>query len=225
MRSAELAQLAGVSVRTLRYYHQIGVLPEPDRLSNGYRNYTADHVVTVLRIIQLTESGLSLEQAGAAISDVGSGSTDEALDQVDRALAAQIEILAEKRARLAQARAEGRVGLSRIAAALSVEPADIPTAIVAAHLYRDDPQMEAIADALMEPARRAELVSLQQRFDAIDDDTTEAELADLAARTSAVTADLADVLAPLSGDQSKVLLDVAERGLNDRQKDFIRRQE
>ena len=31
MRSKEVADLAGVSVRTLRHYHQIGALPEPER--------------------------------------------------------------------------------------------------------------------------------------------------------------------------------------------------
>lgn len=31
MKSSELAKLAGVSVRTLRHYHAIGLLPEPPR--------------------------------------------------------------------------------------------------------------------------------------------------------------------------------------------------
>lgn len=40
----ELAERAGISGRTLRHYHQIGLL-EPDRVgSNGYRYYGADAV-------------------------------------------------------------------------------------------------------------------------------------------------------------------------------------
>ncbi|MEV4016841.1 MerR family DNA-binding transcriptional regulator [Nonomuraea angiospora] len=41
MLSSELAELAGVTVRTLRHYHQIGLLPEPRRASGGYRNTTS----------------------------------------------------------------------------------------------------------------------------------------------------------------------------------------
>lgn len=32
-----MARLAGVTVRTLRHYHQVQVLAEPPRTSNGYR--------------------------------------------------------------------------------------------------------------------------------------------------------------------------------------------
>ena len=35
MLSSELAELAGVTVRTLRHYHQIGLLPEPPRTAGG----------------------------------------------------------------------------------------------------------------------------------------------------------------------------------------------
>lgn len=41
MRSNELAKLAGVTVRTLRHYHAIGLMAEPSRAENGYREYEA----------------------------------------------------------------------------------------------------------------------------------------------------------------------------------------
>lgn len=86
MRSAELAELAGVTIRTIRYYHQAGALPEPPRTSNGYRDYSAEHLVAVLKIRQLTSSGLSLAQAG----EVAHRAVDDAaLDEIDRALEAQ----------------------------------------------------------------------------------------------------------------------------------------
>ena len=40
MRSNEVAKLAGVTVRTLRHYHQLGLLSEPPRRANGYRDYS-----------------------------------------------------------------------------------------------------------------------------------------------------------------------------------------
>src|ERR1041384_4309509 len=39
MKINELAILTGVSPKTIRYYESIGVLPEPHRNLNGYRDY------------------------------------------------------------------------------------------------------------------------------------------------------------------------------------------
>ena len=39
MQIKQLAALAQVSPKTIRYYESIGVLPEPDRSPNGYREY------------------------------------------------------------------------------------------------------------------------------------------------------------------------------------------
>ncbi|WP_147918137.1 MerR family transcriptional regulator [Ruania zhangjianzhongii] len=222
MRISALAELAGVTVRTIRYYHQMGVLPEPPRRSNGYRDYTGDHLVAVLRISQLTGSGLSLAQAGAVAAGSGSSSTEEALDDVDRALEAKITALTAQRERLARARAGHHVGLSGAAAALSLTRADIPVAIVIAHLYRDHPQTEVLADALRDPQTRSALASLQERFDAIDGTTTDGELGELMAQAQSLVAEVADGMPPLAEKQLQVILDLAEKGLNDRQKDFVR---
>lgn len=222
MRIAELAELAGVTVRTIRYYHQVGALPEPPRRSNGYRDYTADHLVALLRISQLTSSGLSLAQAGAVAADSGSSSTEEALDEVDRVLEAKIAALTEQRERLARARAGRHVGLSRAAAALSLTSADIPVAIAIAHLYRDHPQIDVFADALLDPQMRSALARLQEGFDAIDETTTDCELCQLMAQAQTLVSEVADGLPALTEEQLQVILDLAERDLNDRQKDFMR---
>ena len=39
MQINQLADLAGVSPKTIRYYESIGVLPAPQRSPNGYRDY------------------------------------------------------------------------------------------------------------------------------------------------------------------------------------------
>jgi DNA-binding transcriptional MerR regulator len=51
MRIGELAQAAGVTVDTIRYYERIGVIPGARRASNGYRDYAPD-VRNRLRIIR-----------------------------------------------------------------------------------------------------------------------------------------------------------------------------
>ena len=62
MKSSEIAKLAGVSVRTLRHYHAIGLLPEPPRGENGYRDYGAGNLVRLLRIKRLSSLGFSLSR-------------------------------------------------------------------------------------------------------------------------------------------------------------------
>lgn len=58
----EMADLAGVSLRAVRHYHDIGLLDEPERRSNGYKQYGVSHLVRLLRIKRLTALGFSLSQ-------------------------------------------------------------------------------------------------------------------------------------------------------------------
>ena len=39
MRINQFAQLTNLSAKTIRYYEDIGLLPPPQRLDNGYRDY------------------------------------------------------------------------------------------------------------------------------------------------------------------------------------------
>ncbi|WLR43608.1 MerR family transcriptional regulator [Bacillus carboniphilus] len=57
----ELASLSGVSTRTLRYYHEVGLL-EPARISSsGYRKYDQKQVDLLQQILFYKEMGLKLE--------------------------------------------------------------------------------------------------------------------------------------------------------------------
>ena len=44
MQIKELARATGVDVETIRFYEKEGLLPEPARLDNGYRNYAQPHL-------------------------------------------------------------------------------------------------------------------------------------------------------------------------------------
>ena len=57
---SRLAAYAGVTVRAVRHYHQIGLLPEPERSRSGYRTYDAAAVVRLIRIRTLAEAGVPL---------------------------------------------------------------------------------------------------------------------------------------------------------------------
>jgi hypothetical protein len=54
----QLAAYAGVTVRAVRHYHQIGLLPEPERDASGYRRYGAKAVVSLIRIRTLANAGV-----------------------------------------------------------------------------------------------------------------------------------------------------------------------
>jgi MerR family redox-sensitive transcriptional activator SoxR len=61
MRIGEVARRAGVRVSLIRYYEQIGLLPEPERVS-GQRRYDATMLrrLTVIAVAQ--RAGLSLDE-------------------------------------------------------------------------------------------------------------------------------------------------------------------
>lgn len=44
MQIKEFSRQTGLSARTIRYYEQIDLLPPPQRLENGYRNYSESDV-------------------------------------------------------------------------------------------------------------------------------------------------------------------------------------
>ncbi len=61
MRIGELAQLAGTSTRSLRYYEAQGLLPAR-RAPNGHREYDESDLRLVQEIRSLLEIGFALEE-------------------------------------------------------------------------------------------------------------------------------------------------------------------
>ena len=57
----ELAERAGVSRRTVRYYVQRGLLPPPRGLGRG-KHYTEAHLAALVRIKELQESAVPLDE-------------------------------------------------------------------------------------------------------------------------------------------------------------------
>lgn len=173
----ELASLAGTTVNTVRHYHRVGLLDEPDRMSNGYKQYQVRHLVRLLQIRRLRDLGVPIEQ----IEQVGqSGETSsEALAAIDADLAMSIE-------RLQRARAEIRAimqgssatdvpsGFEDVAAGLSTS--DRALILIYEQLYDED----AMADVrrMLEADRDEATVD----FDALAPDADEDERRELAER-------------------------------------------
>ena len=64
LRIGDVARLVGTTPRTIRYYEEIGLLPEaPSRPSGGHRVYTGDEVERLREVMRLKDLlGVSLEQ-------------------------------------------------------------------------------------------------------------------------------------------------------------------
>jgi DNA-binding transcriptional MerR regulator len=94
----ELAEVAGTTLKTVRHYHRIGLLEEPERASNGYKQYDVRHLVQLLRIRRLVDLGLSLStiremgtEADGNVHSAGSaGSTGTTGSDALRALDAEL---------------------------------------------------------------------------------------------------------------------------------------
>jgi DNA-binding transcriptional MerR regulator len=110
MRIGELAGLVGISTRAIRHYHHVGLLAEPARKTNGYREYSLRDAVELARVRRLTELGLSLDEVGDALAgDVGRDLV-EILRELDADLARQEAGLRQRRARLAQMLRQAEAG-------------------------------------------------------------------------------------------------------------------
>lgn len=68
MRIGELAARAGVNPKTIRFYEQRGLLPDPARLPSGYRDYGAQDESRLAFIKSAQRLGLSLAEIGEILA-------------------------------------------------------------------------------------------------------------------------------------------------------------
>jgi MerR family transcriptional regulator, copper efflux regulator len=68
MRISELADQAGVSVSTVRYYERIGLLAGPPRTDSGYRSYDAAAANRLQFVTRAKRIGFSLDQISGLLS-------------------------------------------------------------------------------------------------------------------------------------------------------------
>ncbi|MFE1176994.1 MerR family transcriptional regulator [Streptomyces sp. NPDC058773] len=96
-----LAATAGVTVRTVRHYHHVGLLPEPERDASGYRRYGAQAAVDLIRIRTLADAGVPLARIGALLR-AQPAEFAAAVTDIDAELQRKIGQLTEYRRRIAE---------------------------------------------------------------------------------------------------------------------------
>ena len=170
----QLAAYAGVTVRAVRHYHQVGLLPEPERDASGYRRYGATAVVSLIKIRTLANAGVPLSQIGRLL-EADALAFAEAVQRIDSHLRDEIERLETSRKQIAQLAAGDSLALpsevtsylDRLreigASARMVEgerdgwilfvarwPDSIPEVITAKHAQLENPQLVRLYQVLSE---------------------------------------------------------------------------
>lgn len=102
MRIGELAELAEVSTKTIRYYESLGLVDDPDRTASGYRDYDVAALERLRFIRDAQATGLTLAEIASVLELKGAGerSCTHTLALLERHLAdveAQIERLKQTR--------------------------------------------------------------------------------------------------------------------------------
>src|SRR5215203_5254239 len=69
MNVGEVAELAGVTVRTLHHYDRIGLLTPSERTAAGYRRYTPSDLDRLHRVLVYRELGFPLEEVATLLDD------------------------------------------------------------------------------------------------------------------------------------------------------------
>ncbi|MFF3770449.1 MerR family transcriptional regulator [Streptomyces sp. NPDC002232] len=165
MRIGEIAALVGVTPRAVRHYHQSGLLPEPERRANGYREYGVRDAVLLARIRRLTELGLGLDEVRDVLADDEGRGLVEVLEELADDLARQEAVIRERRERLALLLDAARAGrlpadgpVSPELAALLTGLGELPESPMAAK----DREILTLLDTVAPEAERARLMELMR---------------------------------------------------------------
>lgn len=96
----QVANYAGVTIKAVRHYHQRGLLEEPPRDASGYRRYTAQHAVDLVKIKTLADAGVPL----ARVKELLAADDEQfaaAIAEIDRDLTRRAEEIQRARERIA----------------------------------------------------------------------------------------------------------------------------
>jgi DNA-binding transcriptional MerR regulator len=190
----QLAAYAGVTVKAVRHYHRRGLLAEPPRDASGYRRYTAEHAIQLVKIRTLAAVGVPLVR----VKELLAANPDRfaaAIAEIDHHLQERAEEIRRTRERLAQLGAGDRLFVSAEVADFLDRLCDLGVSRRAVQLERNvwillqavSPQQADnwIADkrnALGDPEFQALYLAFDAAFDWSPDDPRLAALAERARR-------------------------------------------
>ncbi|RCK70790.1 MerR family transcriptional regulator [Desertihabitans brevis] len=114
----DAASFVGTTPRAIRHYHQIGLLPEPERSRGDRRRYGYAEMIRLLWIRKMADAGIALTDIRAAFADTAPAGAHEdqevarILERLEETLAAQQAELERQRSAVHRMRTRGsRMGL------------------------------------------------------------------------------------------------------------------
>ncbi|AXR74044.1 MULTISPECIES: MerR family transcriptional regulator [Auritidibacter] len=232
LSTSEIAKLSGVTRRTIRHYHDIGLLQEPRRRPNGYREYSTSDLVALLRIRRLSALGFSLSNV-ADMMRGEQGSEERLIDSLDFELESQISQLQAIREEIRLARTRGvpaDVSPDAFMAAQGVDgPNRLRLGVLLGALFPSE-QLEIFAHFVASPP--SDYSEINQEFALIDASTSEERLREFINR---LTDSLAEARATatchtesngkdaftVDSLSSRLLVDVFFEGLNATQRGVL----
>ncbi|MFB6701133.1 MULTISPECIES: MerR family transcriptional regulator [Streptomyces] len=117
VKIGDAAAFADCTPRAIRHYHEIGLLPEPERGGDDRRRYGYEDMIRLLWIRRMADAGIALEDIREAFAEDpadahGGDGIEAVLERVEEALAAQEAELRRQRTAVQRMRVEGgRMGL------------------------------------------------------------------------------------------------------------------
>lgn len=79
MKIGDVAERTGLSIRTLRHYDELGLVPPSGHTPGGFRLYSEEDIDRILLIRRMKPLGFTLEQMGTflAATDALAGAPDD----------------------------------------------------------------------------------------------------------------------------------------------------
>jgi DNA-binding transcriptional MerR regulator len=112
MHIGELAERTGLSLRTIRHYDEVGLLPATARTDGGFRVYSEDDFERLMVIKQMKSLGFSLEEMAEILGILSASSSGSA--QESARLAEFLEKAVHQRAKMARNLAQADEFIQRL---------------------------------------------------------------------------------------------------------------
>ena len=94
LKRSDLAKLTGCNLETIRYYENIGLMPDPPRTASGHRRYGPAHVERLHFVMRARDLGFTTEEIRGLLSLVDRGSHTCA--EVERMGRHHLEVVRDK---------------------------------------------------------------------------------------------------------------------------------
>src|SRR6188768_3098425 len=109
VKIGDAAAFTGTTPRAIRHYHEIGLLPEPERGGDGRRRYGYDDMIRLLWIRKMADAGISLDDMRAAFGEARDEAVDieSVLSRLEQTLAAQEAAIKRRRVAVQRLQAVG----------------------------------------------------------------------------------------------------------------------